>query len=234
MKLKIIDFAIILCVAILFVTSCTPKIKIKLNDKHEVFVDMDIIHTDSTKRLIKSLNNFAGDSIFEGKDENIENVKGDDRVEIIHLKKSSSLDVSARLKFADTEKLNSSMLVVNKKDQKLILVLNRQTVASFFEQMSEEDKEYLDLLMAPCLQNTTMNEKEYVSLIASAYGNKVSQELNASKLTILFEVPKKIKTVQLEPPSQHKINENKLEVRLPITKILVMNQEIKVTVDYSK
>ena len=233
MKLKIINLMVICCAVITFATSCTPKVKIKITDKNEVFVDMDITHTDSTKRLIKSLNNLGGDSMFEGKEEDIENIKGDDGVEIIHLKKSSSLDVSAKFKFTDTDKLNSSMLFVNKDEQKLIFMLNRNTINSFFEQMSQEDKEYLDLLMAPSLQNTKMSEEEYIALIASAYGNKVSQELKFSGISLLFEVPKKIKTVQLIPQSPHTINGNRLEVSFPVTKVLVLDQEIKITIDYS-
>jgi len=99
--------------------------------------------------------------------------------------------------------------------------------------MTQEDREYLDLLMAPSLQNTKMSEEEYIALIASAYGNKASQELKNSLLTLSFEVPKKIKSVQLIPKTTQKVDTNKLEVQFTISKVLVMNEEIKVTIDYS-
>lgn len=232
-KLKIIKIMVLFCAMIIVATSCTPKVKIKVSDKNEVFVDIDITHTDSTKRLIKSLNNLGGDSMFEGKDENIENVKGEDGMEIVHLRKTASLDVNAKLKFSDTDKLNPSMLLINKTEQKLIFSLNRKTTSSFFEQMSQEDREYLDLLMSPCLQNTKMSEEEYIELIANAYGNKASQELKGAKFSISFELPKKIKNVQISPQNEQKIDGNKMEVHIPMTKVLVMNQEIKVTIDYS-
>ena len=232
MKLKISKLVAILLAVFASIISCTPKVKIKLNDKNEVFIDVDIIHTDSTKRLIKSLNNFSGDSMFEGKEETIENVKGDDGIEIIRLKKTSTLDVSANFKFPDTSKLNSSMLFVNKKEKKMIFSLNRKTINAFFEQMTQEDREYLDLLMAPCLQNTKMSEEEYVALIANAYGSKASQELKISNLNLAFELPKKIQNVQLSTQDVYKIDGNKLEVKLPITKVLVLNQDIKIIIEY--
>ena len=222
-------FMIFLCCA----TSCTPKLRIKLNAQDEVFVDMDVTHTDSTKRLIKSLVGFSGDSMFEGKETNIENVKGEDGFEIIKLKKSATLDVSAKLKFADSTKLESSLLFVNKSEKKLLFSLNRKTLASLFEHMTPEDKEYLDLLMAPSLQNTKMSEDEYIALISNAYGNKASQELKQSSLTLFFELPKKIKNVHITPKSEHKFNADKLEVYIPMTTVLVLEQDINIVVDYS-
>lgn len=130
MKLKIL--LIVLMFSLLALTSCTPRVKIKLNDKNEVFVDIDITHTDSTKRLIKSLNNLGNSSMFEGKDENIENVKGDDGVEILRLKKSSELDISAKFKFSNTSQLYASLFSVDKKEQRMIFSLNRSTINVFF------------------------------------------------------------------------------------------------------
>ena len=230
MKLKILQ--IVLMFSLLALTSCTPRVKIKLNDKNEVFVDIDITHTDSTKRLIKSLNNLGNSSMFEGKDENIENVKGDDGVEILRLKKSSELDISAKFKFSNTSQLYASLFSVDKKEQRMIFSLNRSTINVFFEQISKEDKEYLDLLMAPSLQNTKMSEDEYIVLLANAYGSKVSQELKTSHLYLIFEMPKKIKKVQFTPLSQHKINGNKVEIHLPLTRVLVMNKDIEIIIDY--
>lgn len=227
--MKIVLLALALCCI-----SCAPKASIKITNSDDIFISIDITPSSATKKLLKSLSSFGSDSAFSENEEDISNVKTDDGIEIINLKKTSSLDFSARLKFSKSAKILSSMFSFNKEKSSVTFSLNREALNSFLLNLANEDKEYLDLLMAPSLQETSMNDDEYIELVASAYGKKIASELKTSILILSIETPSKIKNISISPSIDHEVIEAKAILSIPLTYILVMNEPISISIDYSK
>jgi hypothetical protein len=234
MKIKPINvkfLSLFLCIFALSI-SCKPKIAIKVNNREEIFVDVNIVPTESAKKIIRSFSKISSDeSIFEGKEENIEKFSMDNGVKITKFKNTSSLEVSLSMQFPSTN-LTPSIFSVNKKEGSLKFSLDRDKLKVFVENMKDEDKAYLELLMAPSLQGTDTSEREYASLIASAYGNKVANELLSSYIDLVFEMPTTIKTVNTQPNIKYEIKGKKAFINIPITKVLLMNEPILITVNY--
>lgn len=222
-------FAFILCCI-----SCTPKANIKIVSSADVFFSLNVAPSPATKKLLSSLSSFGSDSAFSEKEEEISNVKTDDGIEIIKLKKTSSLDFSAELKFSKNTKLFASMFNFNQAKSTLEFNLNRKTLNSFFSNIATEDAEYLELLMAPSLQEMSMKDDEYIELIASSYGKKVANELKSSFLTLSFELPNKVKNASASPKMAYEMKGSKIVFSIPLTAILVMSEPINIIVDYSK
>ena len=214
-----------------FFLSCTPKADIKITASNDVFLSVDISPSVATKKLLKSLSSFASDSAFSEKEEDISNVKTEDGIEIIKLKKTSSLDFSAKLRFSDSSKLFPSMFSFNK-DKSITFLLNRKILNIFLMNIADEDREYLDLLMAPSLQEISMGNEEYIELIANAYGKKIATELKSSILTLSFEAPSKIKKIKTSPKMDYETKETKVMFSIPLTYILVMNEPINISFDF--
>ena len=203
-----------------------------MNAKEEIFVDVELAPLESTKKIIKSFSKISkGESIFDGKEENMQDISTDEGVKITKFKKTSSYDVSLSMIFSNNN-LNSSIFSLDKKRGALKCSLSRNNLKAFFEGLKGEDKEYLELLMAPSLQGTDMSEREYTSLIASAYGKKIASELLTSHIALIFEAPAPIKTVEVSPTVKYEIKGKKVFVNIPITKVLVMNEPILITVNY--
>jgi len=217
-----------------FFLSCTPKASIKITASNDVFLSVDISPSANTKKFLKSLSGFSSDSAFSNQEEDISNVKTEDGIEIIKLKKTSSLDFSAKLKFPSLSKQSYSMFTLNKEKPNITFLLDRETLNNFLMSLSTEDKEYLELLMAPSLQNAIMSDEEYIELIASAYGKKIASELKTSTLILSFETPSKIKKINLSPKIDYETKETKVVFSIPLTYILVMNEPIKIDITYSK
>ena len=217
---------------ILSCISCTPRANIKVTNSNDVFLSMDICPSANTKKLLKSLSGFSSDSAFSNQEEDISNVKTEDGIEIIKLKKTSSLDFSAKLKFPSLSKQSYSMFTLNKEKPNITFLLDRETLNNFLMSLSNEDKEYLELLMAPSLQNAIMSDEEYLELIASAYGKKIASELKTSTLVLSFETPSKIKKINLSPKMNYETKETKVVFSIPLTYILVMNEPINISLDY--
>ena len=72
-----------------FFLSCTPKASIKITASNDVFLSVDISPSANTKKFLKSLSGFSSDSAFSNQEEDISNVKTEDGIEIIKLKKTS-------------------------------------------------------------------------------------------------------------------------------------------------
>jgi len=227
--MKPVLFAFILCCI-----SCTPKANIEITHSNDVFLSIDVVPSPATKKLLSSLSSFGSDSAFSEKEEEISNVKTDGGIEIIKLKKTSSLDFSAELKFSKNTKLFASMFNFNQSKSTLEFNLNRKTLNSFFSNIATEDAEYLELLMAPSLQEMSMRDDEYIELIASSYGKKVANELKSSFLTLSFELPNKVKNANASPKMVYEMKGSKIVFSIPLTAILVMNEPINIIVDYSK
>lgn len=216
-----------------FFLSCTPKADIKITASNDVFLSVDISPSVATKKLLKSLSSFGYDSAFSDEEEDISNITTEDGIEIIKLKKTSSLDFTAKLRFSDSSKLFPSMFSFNK-DKSITFLLNRKILNSFLMNIADEDREYLDLLMAPSLQEISMGNEEYIELIANAYGKKIATELKSSILTLSFEAPSKIKKIKTSPKMDYETKETKVVFSIPLTYILVMNEPIKIDITYSK
>ena len=216
---------------ILSCISCTPRANIKITASNDVFLSMDISPSANTKKLLKSLSGFSSDSAFSNQEEDISNVKTEDGIEIIKLKKTSSLDFTAKLRFSDSSKLFPSMFTFNK-DKSITFLLNRKILNSFLMNIADEDREYLDLLMAPSLQEISMGNEEYIELIANAYGKKIATELKSSILTLSFEAPSKIKKIKTSPKMDYETKETKVMFSIPLTYILVMNEPINISFDF--
>lgn len=211
--------------------SCTPKADIKITASNDVFLSVDISPSIATKKLLKSLSSFGADSAFSDEEEDISNITTEDGIEIIKLKKTSSLDFTAKLRFSDSSKLFPSMFTFNK-DKSITFLLNRKILNSFLMNIADEDREYLDLLMAPSLQEISMGNEEYIELMANAYGKKIATELKSSILSLSFEAPSKIKKIKTSPKMDYETKETKVMFSIPLTYILVMNEPINISFDF--
>ena len=225
MKTKLFFYVLIL----LFI-SCTPKLEVKINNSKEVLLSVNILPSNATKKLISSLSKFG--SASNNKEENISNIKMENGLEIISFKKTSSLEINANLKINDINQLKEAILKLDTEKKHLAFSLDRKNLQSFFLNISDEEKEYLELLMAPSLQGDNITKDEYLNLIASAYGKTISNELKNSYLNIKFEAPDKIKKIVIKPKAQHTLKNKTLEIKIPLTNILVMEENIKIELNY--
>ncbi len=221
----------IVCAIFLFI-SCTPKIAVKVDKNSNIVAEIDIKPTLATKKLIKSFSGFAEGSSSASEEVNIQNEKTKDGVEIIKFKKTASLEVEAIMKFPPSHDALSSIFELNQKEKKLICSLNRQKLKSFFDNLSQQDKEYIELLMAPSFQDEKMSEDEYIQIISNAYGNTIANELKNSSVLLEFKLPNKIKNLSITPKSEYKLKGDAVECSIPLSRILVLDSPIDIIIQY--
>ena len=79
------------------------------------------------------------------------------------------------------------------------LLLTPETAENFLQLMPPETLNYKDLLLAPLFTGDASTEKDYLSLIAAVYGQKMADSLARSNMVIVFTAPGAITAVESPP-----------------------------------
>ena len=98
--------------------------------------------------------------------------------------------------------------------------------------LSEDDREYIDLLMAPAITGENLSAAEYEDLIKQGYGEKLAKELKKSKFNISLTCPRKINSITIKPFGSVSKNGNKGTVDIPLSELLCVHEPIFIEVKF--
>jgi hypothetical protein len=79
------------------------------------------------------------------------------------------------------------------------LLLSPETAEDFLRLMPPETHDYKDLLLAPLFTGEASTEKDYLSLIAAVYGQKLADALARSNMVVVFTAPAANTAVESPP-----------------------------------
>ncbi|HON12926.1 MAG TPA: hypothetical protein PLB48_02335 [Treponema sp.] len=71
----------------------------------------------------------------------------------------------------------------------LNLSINRDTARQLVGLFTTDVRDYLEALMAPVITGEELSAKEYLDLLSSVYGKTIAQEIEASRVSLKFQVP---------------------------------------------
>ena len=118
----------------------------------------------------------------------------------------------------------------------LNVTLSPKSMKALYSSMSQDDRSYLDLFMAPVFTGEKMTVSEYYSLIASVYGNELAKEMEKGSIKVSMEVPsgKKIKNARLDVgnSSSAKQTSSKVTFNIPLLEFLTMDAEKSFTISW--
>ena len=98
---------------------------------------------------------------------------------------------------ASSDPLSKSGLL--KYDAKLspYIHLSKENLKNLYDNLPFEVQSYIDMLMSPSFTGEKMTDDEYLDLLASVYGQKLSDEIKNSKINFEFIQGDKKKTMTL-------------------------------------
>jgi hypothetical protein len=106
------------------------------------------------------------------------------------------------------------------------LLLSPETAAGLMQLMPPETNDYKDLLLAPLFTGEETNEKDYLSLLAAIYGQKIADALARSNLVVVFTAPAAITAVESPPwVTARNTASRTVEWTIPLTALLVRRDE---------
>ena len=170
----------------LALTGCGSDISIsaKADGSTDIAIDVDIGQT--VGGLIKALYGMSGasnaTSLISAEELNASLTQsGYTNVQT----KSSDTAITAKA----TMPARTKSLLVEQKNNSITVTFSPQVIQSEYQALDETAKAYIDLLMAPLFTGEILSTKEYLELIASAYGNDLVSELKNSYITLSLSQP---------------------------------------------
>src|SRR5574344_2280659 len=107
----------------------------------------------------------------------------------------------------------------------LTLILSPSTMYGIAASLPEDAKSYLDLLMAPVFSGETMSPSDYIDLVATVYGQELSDELQSSAVKITLSSPEgtSIKKTALSDATNVKTAADQVTFLIPLAEFLTLS-----------
>ena len=228
---------IIFClIAAVILTACSPKADIFIQDSGDAVITVDVKASSLLESLVENAAGFSEGEKKENKSVfNIEEIKAElesKHIRVLSMETQGAAGIKTKLKILTGDEAAPPFLKTEPKEGKLSLNIGNADIREFVNLLSEDDREYVELLMAPALTGEELTSKEYEELIKSAYGEKTADELKRAKLRISVTCPKKVQSITVTPLGTGRKEGNKAYIEIPLSKLLSLKNNIFVEVRY--
>ena len=232
--IKIIMFVLIVGLAL---TACAPKADVFVQASGDVVVTLDIQTGKTIDALLENAAQFTEEekakspSIFNT--EEIKQQLESKGIKVLNMTTNSIAGINAKIKIMNKDMDSESSFV--KTDMKaglLSLSIGPDNIKEFVNLLSEDDREYIELLMAPAITGEPIGTAEYEELIKAAYGERLASDLKKSKFHVSITCPKKIKSIKITPFGHSSKDGNKGTVDIPLSELLCVRDPIFVEVKF--
>ena len=125
---------------------------------------------------------------------------------------------------------NQPILLTERENEKIFtFLLDENTINSLTSLLTEDSLMYIDLLQAPLFTREEMTDQEYVEFIGALYGQKLSNDLKESYVTLEINIPKPAKEVVVFPKNLASIkqNNNKILFKIKLSALLANSTEAR-------
>lgn len=224
------------CLA-LFVLSCTPKADIFVQPAGNAVVTLDIKTSPLMDVLLANVANFSEEEQKEKKSIfNTEEIKAqleEKGINVLSIATESLAGINAKIKIQKEQMEDANSFVkVDMKKGNLLFSIGPDNIKEFVNLLSDDDRAYIELLMAPAITGENISTKEYIELIESAYGEKLANELKNSKLSVSVTCPKKVRDIKVTPFGRGQKDGTKAFANIPLVEILCVRDPIFVEVTF--
>ncbi len=232
MKKKIIYALTMMLILLLTIgtMSCTPKTNVFVQPTGNVVVTIDIASSEVMDSIVANFANFSEEekkenaSIFET--EQIKKELEKQGLKVFYVKANSMAGIQAKFKvFQKHMQGENSFVKTDMKKGLLSLSIGPKNIQEFVNMLSAEDREMLDMLMAPVFTGEDLSEAEYIENMA-AFGPTLANELKRSKMKISVTCPKKVRSIEIKPFGKGVKKGNKAFIEIPLTRILCVKKPI--------
>ena len=235
--MKYIKTIMFVLIAGLVLTACAPKADVFVQASGDVVVTLDIQTGKTIDALLENAAQFTEEekakspSIF-----NIEEIKQQlesKGIKVLNMTTNSIAGINAKIKIMNKDMdSESSFVKTDMKTGLLSLSIGPDNIKEFVNLLSEDDREYIELLMAPAITGEPIGTAEYEELIKAAYGDKLVSDLKKSKFHVSITCPKKIKSIKITPFGHSSKDGNKGIVDIPLSELLCVRDPIFVEVKF--
>lgn len=222
----------------MLILSCSPKTDIFIQPSGDTVVTLDIKTSAVMDSLLENVSNFSKEERAENKSIfNAEEIKGqleEKGVKVLSINTESLAGINAKLKISKEQMQEEQAFVkTDMKEGTLLFAIGPDNIKEFVNLLSSDDKEYVELLMAPAITGENLDSEGYIELIKSAYGEKLAAELKKSVMKVSVTCPKKVQSISVKPFGRGQKEGNKAYANIPLAEILCVRDAIFVEVKFT-
>lgn len=227
----------LISLTIITMSACAPKADIFIQQSGDAVITLDIKTGKTVDTLLESTAQFTDEEKTESssifKIEEIKRALEEKGIKVLSMSTESVGGINTKIKIMNKDMNDENAFV--KTDMKaglLSLSIGPENIKEFVNMLSDDDKEYIDLLMAPAITGEDLSVEEYEDLIKQGYGEKLAKELKKSKFNVSLTCPRKIKSITIKPFGFISKNGNKGTVDIPLSELLCVKDPIFIEVKF--
>ncbi len=227
----------ILFSAVILAASCSAKTDVFIQPSGDAVVTIDIQPSAVLDSLLENVSGFTEEEKAENKSifntEEIKTQLEEKGVKVLSISTQSFAGITAKLKITG-DKMNdeNSFVKIDMEEGAFLFEIKPDSIKEFVNILSADDKEYIELLMAPVLTGEKLDGEGYIAVIKAAYGEKLAAELKKSMLKVSVTCPKKVRDISVKPFGKGQKNGNKAYANIPLVEVLCVNEPIFVEVTF--
>lgn len=176
-------YSTIILISVLF-SSCSSEISLKLMDDNTIEFSMNSNIGKETLNLLKSFSEDSETVVFD----TYELKTGLESLFFEKVQVSMPSNSKLHINFHDSGKsILKHLDILSVSSAKICFSLTPDKFLAFYNESDDAIKSFLDLLIAPVLNEETMTSEEYFDILSSFYGEEVAGEIKNCTLKIILE-----------------------------------------------
>jgi len=221
---------LLLAVLVLIHTACASSAHVKITDTNYVDLTITLVPSGILENAVKKLASGSGQaSIFQEKE--IRKSFESQQIIVQNLQLVGFCGLKLSCSVPRNHQLLKKLVYHEPAKKTVALQISPHTVQQLLALIPEENRDFVDILMAPLVTGEKISVEEYRETISMIYGPKMAAGLDQSIFTVLLESPYQVQTCSVKPIG--KIAEQtqfKVTVGIPLVELLCMTDTLTIDV----
>ena len=221
---------LLLAVLVLIHTACASSAHVKIADTDYVDLTIALRPSGVLENTVKKIAAGSGQaSIFQEKE--IRKSFESQQIVVQSLQLTGVCGLKLSCSVPRNHRLLKRLVYHEPAKKTVALQVSPHTVQELLALIPEENRDFVDILMAPVVTGEKISVEEYRETISTIYGPKMAAGLDQSVFTILVESPYRVQTCSVKPIG--KITEQAqfgVTVGIPLIDLLCMTDTLTIDV----
>ena len=224
---KNIETAAFFCIALACaaLSACAPQATLTLKPEGSARIDFQMTISPNAEKTLERFTGTGGDrGIFDVQAIQTSLALAGFKSASAEIAQNASLSLS--IPAEKGQQYPGDAILVDHDKKTASLSLSRDNLSAVFAVFPPETLDFLELLMAPAFTGEELDRKEYVDIIASAYGKTVAGDLENSALSFTIRAPSPMTVTGSSPGLQYKKLNSAIVCTIPLVDLLVLSEPI--------
>ncbi|MGP1454260.1 MAG: hypothetical protein ACTTJ7_00630 [Treponema sp.] len=221
---------LLIAVLVLIHTACASSAHVKITDTNYVDLTITLLPSGTLENTVKKLASGSGaSSVFQEKE--IRKSFEAQKIIVQNLQLTGFCGLKLSCSIPGNHQLLKKLVYHEPAKKTVALRVSPHTVQQLLALIPEENRDFVDILMAPLVTGEKISVEEYRETIGTIYGPKMVTGLDQSIFTIVLESPYQVQICSVKPIGKiAEQTQSKVTVGIPLIELLCMTDTLTIDV----